>query len=152
MFDVHQQKVNLISESQQEDSSSDTLESFVIEIKSEDRYDRLNLIDWWAQTKLRTSSVLVVGAGALGNEVLKNLALVGIGKITLIDFDTISIHNLTRSILFRESDVGSTKSSCVGQSSFRLISTLNTFQEFKLKKIFSPGLSKPVLPCNSNKA
>ena len=47
---------------------------------------------------------MVVGAGALGNEVLKNLALFGVGNIYIVDFDTIEYSNLTRSILFRESD------------------------------------------------
>jgi len=47
---------------------------------------------------------LVVGAGALGNEVLKNLALFGVGNIVIVDFDTIEQSNLTRSILFRTED------------------------------------------------
>lgn len=72
----------------------------------ETRYDRHHLIDWWDQKRLKNTSILVAGAGALGNEVLKNLALLGIGHLTLIDFDTISITNLTRSVLFRESDLG----------------------------------------------
>jgi molybdopterin/thiamine biosynthesis adenylyltransferase len=70
----------------------------------ESRYGRHYLIDWWDQAKLKTARVLVAGAGALGNEVLKNLALLGVGHITVIDFDTVSITNLTRSVLFRESD------------------------------------------------
>lgn len=72
----------------------------------QNRYERHQLIDWWEQDKLSCARVLVVGAGALGNEVLKNLALIGVGNITIIDFDTVSLSNLTRSVLFRESDVG----------------------------------------------
>ncbi|NMT19237.1 ThiF family adenylyltransferase, partial [Vibrio parahaemolyticus] len=49
------------------------------------------------------------GCGAVGNEVAKNLALLGVGHIDLYDFDTIEIHNLTKSVLFRESDVGKKK-------------------------------------------
>ena len=82
------------------------MDSFVITADRESRYDRHHLIDWWNQNRLKASRVLVAGAGALGNEVLKNLALVGLGNITVIDFDTVSISNLTRSVLFRESDVG----------------------------------------------
>ena len=84
-----------------------TNDAFVID--EEDRYSRLKLIGWWDQRKLSTSHVLVVGAGALGNEVLKNLALVGIGRITLIDFDTIQHSNLSRSVLFRAEDAGQAK-------------------------------------------
>jgi adenylyltransferase/sulfurtransferase len=47
-----------------------------------------------------------VGAGALGNEVLKNLALVGIGQTLVIDMDQIEAANLSRSVLFRDSDAG----------------------------------------------
>ncbi|WP_207765360.1 HesA/MoeB/ThiF family protein [Cuspidothrix issatschenkoi] len=82
------------------------MESFVITDHQESRYDRHHLIDWWDQQRLKAAKILVAGAGALGNEVLKNLALVGVGNITVIDFDTVSITNLTRSVLFRESDVG----------------------------------------------
>jgi adenylyltransferase/sulfurtransferase len=53
--------------------------------------------------------VLVVGAGALGNEVAKNLALMGVGYVYILDFDTIEAANLSRSPLFRESDSGRRK-------------------------------------------
>lgn len=78
-------------------------------IDDDDRYSRLRLIAWWKQEKLASAHVLVVGAGAIGNEVLKNLALMGIGKITIVDFDTIENSNLSRSVLFRPSDCGKSK-------------------------------------------
>ena len=71
---------------------------FVID---DDRYSRLRLIAWWEQEKLTAAKVLVVGAGALGNEVLKNLALMGVGLVYVVDFDTIEESNLTRSVLIR---------------------------------------------------
>ena len=80
-----------------------------LHIDDDDRYARLKLIGWWDQQRLRDARVLVVGAGALGNEVLKNLALVGIGEIHLIDFDTIENSNLSRSVLFRAGDAGRSK-------------------------------------------
>ncbi len=80
-----------------------------VTIDEDDRYSRLKLIGWWDQDRLRESRVLVVGAGALGNEVLKNLALVGIGHITLIDFDVIENSNLSRSVLYRADDRGKPK-------------------------------------------
>src|SRR5205823_2137802 len=78
----------------------------VLFVDDSDRYSRLRLIGWWDQERLRAARILVVGAGALGNEVLKNLALVGVGRIWVVDFDTVEQSNLTRSILFREADHG----------------------------------------------
>lgn len=79
-------------------------------LDDDDRYSRMRLIAWWDQEKLGNAKVLVVGAGALGNEVLKNLALLGAGTIYLIDMDHIEASNLTRSVLFRQSDTGKPKS------------------------------------------
>jgi adenylyltransferase/sulfurtransferase len=81
----------------------------ILIIDDSDRYGRLRLISWWRQEKLSAAKILVVGAGALGNEVLKNLALLGAGKIFIIDFDTIEATNLTRSVLFRAGDAGRSK-------------------------------------------
>ncbi len=76
---------------------------------TEDRYARLRLMDGYRREVLAEARVLVVGAGALGNEVLKNLALLGVGYIVIVDFDTIEASNLTRSILFRMDDRGHAK-------------------------------------------
>lgn len=72
----------------------------------EDRYSRLRLIPWWDQERLRKATIMVVGAGALGNELIKDLTLLGIGKILIVDMDRIENTNLTRSVLFRAKDVG----------------------------------------------
>lgn len=45
----------------------------------EDRYSRLRLIPWWDQDRLKNATIMVVGAGAIGNELIKNLTLLGIG-------------------------------------------------------------------------
>lgn len=66
--------------------------------------DVFSLLSWFDMERVREARVMVVGAGALGNEVLKNLALFGIGHIWVVDFDEIEYSNLSRSILFRESD------------------------------------------------
>ncbi len=69
-----------------------------------DRSATFQLISWWEREKVEQAQVMVVGAGALGNEVIKNLALMGVGHILIVDFDTIELANLSRSVLFRESD------------------------------------------------
>jgi len=74
-----------------------------------DRQGTFELISWWERTKVEKAKVLVVGAGALGNEVTKNLALMGVGNIFILDFDTIEMANLSRSVLYRESDTGRRK-------------------------------------------
>jgi len=76
---------------------------------SVERYQRQQAVNWLRRERLREIRIAVVGAGAIGNEVLKNLALLGVGQVDVIDFDIVEIHNLTRSVLFRESDVGKSK-------------------------------------------
>lgn len=82
----------------------------------EDRYSRFRLIPWWRQDILKNSKVLVIGAGALGNEIVKNLALLGIGYIFIVDMDTIENSNLSRSILFRAADEGKYKADVIANS------------------------------------
>ena len=74
-----------------------------------DRLGTFSFISWWEREKVENARVMVVGAGALGNEVIKNLTLMGIGHIFIVDFDTIELANLSRSVLFRESDSGRKK-------------------------------------------
>jgi molybdopterin/thiamine biosynthesis adenylyltransferase len=75
----------------------------------ESRYDRQERIWWWDQAALRNSRVLVVGAGALGNEIVKNLVLVGVGTVDVIDMDTIENSNLSRCVFFTAADQGQAK-------------------------------------------
>jgi len=62
------------------------------------------LLSWFKKERVNNTRVLVAGAGALGNEVIKDLALFGVGHILVVDFDRIEVSNLTRSVLFREID------------------------------------------------
>jgi molybdopterin/thiamine biosynthesis adenylyltransferase len=75
----------------------------------EDRFSRMRLIPWWDQDKIAKCRLLVVGAGALGNEILKNAALLGFRKIVLVDLDRIEESNLSRTVLYRDRDIGSYK-------------------------------------------
>lgn len=61
-------------------------------------------LSWFKADVVRNAKVMVVGCGALGNEVLKNLVLFGIEHIVIVDFDVIEESNLCRSVLFRKSD------------------------------------------------
>src|SRR6185437_2059418 len=80
-----------------------------VDLRPGGRFSRHEAIHGWSQKRLSQARVLVVGCGAMGNEVLKNLALLGIGEIGLIDFDVIELSNLTRCVFFREEDLGELK-------------------------------------------
>ena len=82
----------------------------------EDRYSRFRMIPWWDQKKIQSARVLVIGAGALGNEILQNLVLLGFERIVIVDLDKIEESNLSRSILYRSSDVGSYKAETAARS------------------------------------
>ncbi|HNL70358.1 MAG TPA: HesA/MoeB/ThiF family protein, partial [Leptospiraceae bacterium] len=61
------------------------------------------------QEKLKSSSVLVVGAGGIGSPVLTYLAASGIGRIRCVDSDHLDLTNLQRQVLYRTGGVGSPK-------------------------------------------
>lgn len=84
------------------------------------RYHRHNLIDWFSQDALARTKVGVIGAGAVGNEVIKNLALLGVGEIYIFDLDKIEEHNLTRSVLFRDADIDQWKATVAAQRAMEL--------------------------------
>ena len=62
-----------------------------------------------SQARLRAAAVLVVGAGGLGSPVALYLAAAGVGRIGLVEFDTVELSNLQRQILYGTSDVGRPK-------------------------------------------
>lgn len=73
----------------------------------EDIFPRLY---WFRMDRVKDASVMVVGCGALGNEVLKNLAMFGVGHLVLVDLDDVEYSNLTRSVLFTSEDAGAHES------------------------------------------
>lgn len=76
------------------------------------RYNRqiiLKSVDFEGQEKLKASRVLVVGLGGLGCAASQYLASAGVGRLTLVDFDTVSLSNLQRQILHTDKTVGQPK-------------------------------------------
>ena len=72
-------------------------------------YSRQILLDGWdieAQEKLKLANVLIVGCGGIGCTTAELLARAGVGKISLIDADTVEISNLQRQMAFSQQDVG----------------------------------------------
>ena len=98
------------------------MDSFEFDVNdfSEDKYSRLKLIPWWDQDKLKNANIMVVGAGAIGNELVKNLALLGVGNIYIFDMDMIEHTNLTRSVLYRQKDVGRYKAEVAAERAMEI--------------------------------
>ena len=77
-----------------------------------ERYERQIIIDKIGeegQARLACSSVAVIGAGGLGSPILTYLALAGVGKLTLVDWDVVDISNLNRQFLHDTNDIGRKK-------------------------------------------
>ena len=115
-----------------------------------ERYHRHSLIDWFSQETLSGTKAIVIGAGAVGNEVIKNLALLGVGRIHVFDFDTIEEHNLTRTVLFREEHIGRSKAEVAAEQAAVLdsnISVTGTHGDFWDYLTFSELRSSDILFC-----
>ena len=74
-----------------------------------ERYSRQLSIEGWDQDKLAGSHVVILGVGALGCAVSLSLASMGVGRLTLVDYDSIEMSNLNRQIFYRERHVGMKK-------------------------------------------
>ena len=75
----------------------------------DDPFDRQRRIENWDQAKVESQVCLLLGTGGLGCSVAIGLARMGVGKLILIDKDTVDISNLNRQMLFGHEDVGKLK-------------------------------------------
>jgi adenylyltransferase/sulfurtransferase len=75
------------------------------------------LIMWGieGQKRIRNSTVFIAGAGAIGNEVAKNLAMLGIKRLIIIDNDKVELSNINRMIFFERDDVGKSKAKVLAE-------------------------------------
>jgi molybdopterin/thiamine biosynthesis adenylyltransferase/rhodanese-related sulfurtransferase len=79
------------------------------EIRRYSRHLILPEVGLAGQKKIRSTSVLCIGAGGLGSPIVMYLAAAGIGKLGLVDFDTVEVSNLQRQIIHGTEDVGRPK-------------------------------------------
>ena len=84
------------------------------------------------QRKIMNAKVLVVGAGGLGSPVLQYLAAAGIGRIALVDFDQVELHNLNRQVIHSEKQLHVSKTKSAADYIEQHNSTID-FQPIQLK-------------------
>ena len=90
------------------------------EIRRYSRHLILPEVGLAGQRKIRNTSVLCIGAGGLGSPIAMYLAAAGIGKLGIVDFDTVDYSNLQRQILHTDADVGVSKAESA-QASIRAL-------------------------------
>jgi molybdopterin/thiamine biosynthesis adenylyltransferase len=80
-----------------------------------------HLILWGVegQRKIRSSTILLAGAGAIGNEVAKNLAMLGVGRLIVADRDKVELSNVSRMIFFEPKDQGRNKAEALAENLHR---------------------------------
>jgi ubiquitin-activating enzyme E1 C len=99
-------------------------------------FARQTLIEGWDQEVLNKGCIMIVGVGALGCEIAKDFALMGIRKLILVDLDTIETSNLSRQMLFRPGDEGRPKAEVAAERLKEMNSFLETDYYFeKLQKL-----------------
>ena len=118
--------------------------------------DRQERVGWWCPSRLAQARVAVVGAGALGNEVLKNLALMGIGNVYVFDSDIVEISNLSRTVLFGKDTLGKPKATVAADRASQMnVNPGSITQGFVTDVVWDLGGSRlvklaTIFPCRSS--
>lgn len=89
-------------------------------MSSENRFLRL-IYGADALKKVSESNVLVVGAGGIGCELIKNLSQSGFRKFSIIDLDTIELTNLNRQFYFRKKHINQSKALVAKESILKIV-------------------------------
>src|SRR3954467_6347969 len=90
------------------------------EIRRYSRHLILPEVGLSGQKKIRQTSVLCIGAGGLGSPIAMYLAAAGVGKLGILDFDTVDFSNLQRQIIHGTSDVGRPKTQSASETITRI--------------------------------
>jgi len=89
------------------------------------------------QKKLEEKSILIIGAGGLGNVIISEMSCIGLKKIYIMDFDKIEIHNIHRQFNFNKNDIGKLKSEIIAKKMKRcnteIIPINKKFNDFNKK-------------------
>jgi len=102
-------------------------------------FARQQLIEGWDQKVVDEACILIIGVGALGCEIAKDFALMGIGKLILVDLDTIETSNLSRQMLFHPGDEGRPKAEVAAERLKEMNPYLNV--EFYFEKLQKLAMS-----------
>src|SRR6188474_1505816 len=86
------------------------------EIRRYSRHLILPEVGLAGQKRIKATSVLCIGAGGLGSPIAMYLAAAGIGKLGIVDFDTVDFSNLQRQIIHGTKDVGRSKAESAKES------------------------------------
>ena len=104
------------------------------------------------QKKIMKSSICIIGCGGLGTTTAQYLAMTGVGKILLIDFDNIELSNLNRQISFLEADIGKNKAEILKKNILKINAELDVSIIKKKKILVSAALQNFDVQVSSFKA
>jgi molybdopterin-synthase adenylyltransferase len=116
------------------------------------KHERQTLIPGWDQDRLRNSTILIVGCGALGSSVALHATRVGIGHILLVDPDTIEEHNLENQC-YDERDLGKPKVIALKERIEAIDSTIlvDVFVA-RIEEVYAPIKPDAIFGCLDNVA